>query len=131
MHAHPHARVLFSPPGRYDFKALDDKDDPFVGIADHRKTEFEKNGAGKVDMKLFAGMSDSKAMYGTTDDATLRLRHTMTVDGNTPQVPMVPHCEDGIEAAKTGIATIRTMIANPARSPCPAAALSGCSPLAA
>lgn len=114
----PHSRshtTCLTTPDRYDFKALDNKDDVFTGIADHRKTEFEKNGEGGVDMKLYAGMSDCKAMYGTTDDATLKLRHTLTMDGSNPQVPMVPHSEEGIEQAKTGIATIRKIISNPAR----------------
>ena len=94
---------------------MDNKDDVFTGIADHRKTEFEKNGEGGVDMKLYMGMSDCKAMHGTTDDATLKLRHTLTMDGSNPQIPMVPHSEEGIEQAKTGMATIRKIISNPAR----------------
>jgi len=54
-------------------------------------------------------------MYGTTDDAELKLRHAVTVDGSNPRMPMVPHCEEGIEQARTGIATLRKMVNDPAR----------------
>ena len=106
---------MFSPPARHDYKGLDDKDNNFVGIGDHRKTEFALNDAGTVDMKLYSGMSCGKATYGTTDEGKLELRHTMTVDSGVPQVPMVPHDEDGINAARTGISTMRTIISSPLR----------------
>ena len=94
---------------------MDDKDNNFVGIGDHRKTKFEKNNAGTVDMKLCGGTSCGKAVHGTTDEGTLELRHTMTVDSDIPQVPMVPHDEDGIKAAKTGTSTMRTILSSPLR----------------
>ena len=101
----------------YDFSVLDDPKDPYTGIADHRKLVFEKNG-DKVDMKLYTGMSDLKPAYGITDDGDVVSSHQLTVDGTNAKIPMAPHSEDGIEQAKTGLATLRTMLADPDRYSC-------------